>query len=104
VSDMPFEEAAIEAEVPGLPWYSGLPVAQIVLGAVALIAFFALRSTLSKMVAAPGIPAPEFAPAEEYHVPEEVTLKERVKEEVTRLSREQPEAVASVLRTWLAEE
>jgi len=104
VNDMPFEEAAIELEVPGVPWYAGLPVAQIVLGVAAVVAFVLLRSVLSKMAAAPPAPVPEFAPVEEYPVTEEAALKEKVKEEISRLSREQPETVASVLRTWLAEE
>jgi len=104
VSDMPFEEVAIEMDVPGLPWYSGLPVAQIVLAVVALLAFLMLRSTLSKMVTTRVAPVPEVAPVEEYEVSEQAALKERVKEEITRLSREQPDTVASVLRTWLVEE
>jgi flagellar M-ring protein FliF len=104
INDMPFEEAAIEMELPGLPWYAGVPVAQIVLGVVAVVAFVLLRSVLSKMAAAPPTPLPELAPVPEYPVTEEAALKERVKEEISRLSREQPEAVASVLRTWLAEE
>jgi len=104
VSDMPFEELAVAMEVPGLPWYSGLPVAQMVLAVVALVAFLMLRSTLSKMVSAPSAPVPEVAPVEEYEVSEQAALKERVKEEITRLSREQPDTVASVLRTWLVEE
>ena len=104
VSDMPFEEVAIEMDVPGLPWYSGLPVAQIALAVVALLAFLMLRSTLSKMVTAPSVSVPEVAPVEEYEVSEQAALKERVKEEITRLSREQPDTVASVLRTWLVEE
>jgi flagellar M-ring protein FliF len=105
VSDMPFEEVPVAMELPGPPWYSGLPVAQMVLAAVALLAFMMLRSTLSKMVTAPvRVPAPEVAPAEEYEVSEEAVLKEKVKDEITRLSREQPDTVASVLRTWLVEE
>jgi len=105
VSDMPFEEVAVTMELPGPPWYSGLPVAQMVLAAVALLAFMMLRSTLSKMVTGPvRVPAPEAAPVEEYEVSEEAALKEKVREEITRLSREQPDTVASVLRTWLVEE
>ena len=104
VSDPPFAEAAIEAELPGPPWHSGLPVAQIVLGGAALAAFVVLRRTLSKMAAAPGAPVSQLEPAERYEASEEMVLKEKVKEQITHLSKEQPEAVAGVLKTWLSEE
>ena len=104
VSDMPFEEAAIEMEEAALPWYAGLPVAQILLGVAAVVAFVLLRSVLTKMAAAPAAPVAEVAAIEEYPVTEEAALKERIKDEISRLSREQPQTVASVLRTWLAEE
>jgi flagellar M-ring protein FliF len=104
VSDMPFQEAAIAAALPGPPWYSGLPVAQIVLSIAALVAFVLLRSTLAKMAAAPKAPAVEVMPEEQFEVPEQAAFKEKVREQIATLSREQPDVVAGVLRTWLAEE
>ncbi len=104
VSDMPFEEAAIAATLPGPPWYSGLPVAQIVLSIAALVAFVLLRSTLGKMAAAPKASAVEVMPEEQFEVPEQAAFKEKVKEQIATLSREQPDVVSGVLRTWLAED
>ena len=104
VTDMPFEEAVRELELPGAPWYSGLPLGQIILGVAALVAFVVLRSVLSKMPAGPRAAAPPVVRPEEYEVPEGVQVQERVKEQIARLSREQPDVVASVLKTWLAEE
>jgi flagellar M-ring protein FliF len=104
VTDAPFEEAAIEMEAPGPPWYSQLPIAQIVLGAAALIAFIVLRRVLSQAAVGPRTPVEQLAPPEVYEVPEEVAAREKVRDQITRLSREQPDVVASVLKTWLAEE
>jgi flagellar M-ring protein FliF len=104
VSDMPFAEPVVAAALPGAPWYSGLPVAQIVLGVAALVAFVLLRSTLAKMAAAPKTAPVELIPEEKFEVSEGAAFKEKVKEQIATLSTEQPDVVASVLRTWLAEE
>jgi len=45
----------------------------------------------------------EEAPAEE-ETSEEERRRAQIQEEVDRLSREDPEAVASLLRTWLTDE
>jgi len=104
VSDMPFAQAAIAAALPGPAWYSGLPVAQLALGLLALVAFVFLRSTLSKMASAPRGPAVQVMPEEKFEVPEEAAFKEKVRDQIATLSREQPDVVAGVLKTWLAEE
>jgi flagellar biosynthesis/type III secretory pathway M-ring protein FliF/YscJ len=67
-----------------------------------LIAFFVIRSFMRRAMAVPGEEAEEVE--EVVEVDHEAERRKRVAEEVERLSNEEPEAVASLLRTWMIEE
>jgi flagellar biosynthesis/type III secretory pathway M-ring protein FliF/YscJ len=100
---MPFEEAVLVPELPSPSWYAELPVAQVMLGGVALVAFFVLRSMLSKSVVETAAPVEEPGVEGAQALTAEARAKERVKDEISRLSQQQPETVAMVLKSWLME-
>lgn len=67
-----------------------------------LIAFFVIRSFMRRAMVAPEEEVEEVEAVVE--IDEEAERRKRVAEEVERLSREEPEAVASLLRTWMTED
>lgn len=107
VSDHPFKidrlaAAQVTVEPVGVPWMQNRMVQLGIQGALILGAFFMIRLFMRRAMILPTVEE-----AEVLEMPEasaEDMRRMEVAAEVERLAREEPEAVASLLRSWMAEE
>lgn len=106
VYDQPFKIERISgtapAPTPGLPWYQ-LPLVQWTwrVGLIVVV-FLVIRFLMRRALVLPAVEEEEVL-----EIPEVSPVERRRQEiaaEVERLSQEEPETVAALLRTWLSEE
>ncbi len=104
VYDHPIRADAITsaaAALSGVPWYEQGVVQLGIHGLLIILAFFLIRIFMRRAMTLPTVEEEEVVDVTPTS-PEEARRAE-VAMEVERLAREDPEAVAALLRTWLAE-